>query len=380
MLQTEFLGHFSRRAGRNRANAAGDSFVYPPSDDVCPKRSSETPKQIEPKWDSELARAAVWSRGLASMILVCVLRPPCPCWPLNANRTNLQEETSVTASRFHSELRFELCRGLISYRMETIEQFYQMTLKYEEYPRSLVPFSLLPYQTVQHLRGHHRPLPPPTGPSRVLMDTKGKAITAGPPTDTSSGNIYCYRSSCRGHMAAQCPMRNLLVEEGEPSADAEEMTMWRSPICNVSIGLSLDDLRDWTNHIQPFIPIYVAKRDFESRLGIHEDDDMTLSHYLNGLRYVIREKIKLYDFIDLAEFDASPIFNFADLVSFFGETTITASSPPSFLSTNAPQLTLPPSRFSIEEIEQILDVREFQMRSMLPRIAEGQMYLLQLMD
>lgn len=25
----------------------------------------------------------------------------------------------------------------------------------------------------------------------------------------------------------------------------------------------LDDLRDWTNNVQPFIPIYVAKRDFE---------------------------------------------------------------------------------------------------------------------
>ncbi|MCH96898.1 putative hydrolase C777.06c-like [Trifolium medium] len=25
----------------------------------------------------------------------------------------------------------------------------------------------------------------------------------------------------------------------------------------------LDDLRDWTNNVQPSIPIYVAKRDFE---------------------------------------------------------------------------------------------------------------------
>ncbi|KAK8942843.1 hypothetical protein KSP39_PZI009654 [Platanthera zijinensis] len=44
-----FLGRFSRRAGGNGANAAGGSFVYPPSGGVCPKRSSETPKQIEPK-------------------------------------------------------------------------------------------------------------------------------------------------------------------------------------------------------------------------------------------------------------------------------------------------------------------------------------------
>jgi hypothetical protein len=25
----------------------------------------------------------------------------------------------------------------------------------------------------------------------------------------------------------------------------------------------LDDLRDWTNNVQPYIPIYVAERDFE---------------------------------------------------------------------------------------------------------------------
>lgn len=25
----------------------------------------------------------------------------------------------------------------------------------------------------------------------------------------------------------------------------------------------LDDLRDWTNNVQPHIPIYVAQRDFE---------------------------------------------------------------------------------------------------------------------
>ena len=30
---------------------------------------------------------------------------------------------------------------------------------------------------------------------------------------------------------------------------------------NVTPGL--DDLRDWTNNVQPHIPIYVADRDFE---------------------------------------------------------------------------------------------------------------------
>ncbi|KAK8963225.1 hypothetical protein KSP40_PGU004342 [Platanthera guangdongensis] len=43
-----FLGRFSRRVGGNEANAAIGSFVYPPSGGVCPKRSCETHKQIEP--------------------------------------------------------------------------------------------------------------------------------------------------------------------------------------------------------------------------------------------------------------------------------------------------------------------------------------------
>ncbi|XP_021902829.1 uncharacterized protein LOC110818315 isoform X2 [Carica papaya] len=29
------------------------------------------------------------------------------------------------------------------------------------------------------------------------------------------------------------------------------------------LSLGLDDLRDWTNNVQPYIPIYVSKRDFE---------------------------------------------------------------------------------------------------------------------
>ncbi|KAK8961634.1 hypothetical protein KSP40_PGU012947 [Platanthera guangdongensis] len=47
LLQTSFLGLFSRRTGGNRANAARGSFVYPPSGGVCPKRSSKTPNQID---------------------------------------------------------------------------------------------------------------------------------------------------------------------------------------------------------------------------------------------------------------------------------------------------------------------------------------------
>lgn len=31
----------------------------------------------------------------------------------------------------------------------------------------------------------------------------------------------------------------------------------------------LDDLRDWTNNVQPHIPIYVAQRDFEVCMENH---------------------------------------------------------------------------------------------------------------
>lgn len=34
-------------------------------------------------------------------------------------------------------------------------------------------------------------------------------------------------------------------------------------ICPFALFLGLDDLRDWTNIVQPHIPIYVARRDFE---------------------------------------------------------------------------------------------------------------------
>lgn len=34
-------------------------------------------------------------------------------------------------------------------------------------------------------------------------------------------------------------------------------------ICDFALFSGLDDLRDWTNNVQPHIPIYVARRDFE---------------------------------------------------------------------------------------------------------------------
>lgn len=40
---------------------------------------------------------------------------------------------------------------------------------------------------------------------------------------------------------------------------------WNEALWFVSC-LGLDDLRDWTNNVQPSIPIYVAMRDFEVQL------------------------------------------------------------------------------------------------------------------
>ncbi|KAK8957898.1 hypothetical protein KSP39_PZI001525 [Platanthera zijinensis] len=39
----------------------------------------------------------------------------------------------------------------------------------------------------------------------------------------------------------------------------------------------------------------------QSRLDLHEEDDMTVSRYLNGLRYAIRDELELHDFRDLGE-------------------------------------------------------------------------------
>ncbi|KAK8950160.1 hypothetical protein KSP40_PGU021080 [Platanthera guangdongensis] len=47
-----FLERFSRRAGGNRANTAGGSFVYPPSGDVCPKRIERSKEHI-PRFGGE---------------------------------------------------------------------------------------------------------------------------------------------------------------------------------------------------------------------------------------------------------------------------------------------------------------------------------------
>lgn len=57
---------------------------------------------------------------------------------------------------------------------------------------------------------------------------------------------------------------------------------FRYPTWFFLFRIGLDDLRDWTNNVQPSIPIYVAKRDFE-----------VYSHILHFLHLFFHEKLLL---------------------------------------------------------------------------------------
>ncbi|RWW78347.1 hypothetical protein BHE74_00013431 [Ensete ventricosum] len=50
---------------------------------------------------------------------------------------------------------------------------------------------------------------------------------------------------------------------GLRNIDAVIITHSHADAIGVILDVGLDDLRDWTNNVQPFIPIYVAQRDFE---------------------------------------------------------------------------------------------------------------------
>ncbi|KAK8926104.1 hypothetical protein KSP39_PZI018936 [Platanthera zijinensis] len=80
--------------------------------------------------------------------------------------SDISEEPIATASRFKAGLRSDIQRELIPHRLETVDKIFQLSLEYEQYLRS--------------------------------------------------------SSTRQGHVAAQCPTRNLLVEEEEKGLEDEE--------------------------------------------------------------------------------------------------------------------------------------------------------------
>ncbi|KAK8951621.1 hypothetical protein KSP39_PZI004098 [Platanthera zijinensis] len=134
-------------------------------------------------------------------------------------RSDISEEPIATASRFKAGLRADIRRELIPHRLETVEQIFQLSLEFEQYLRSSSTRQFPPRTDSSTFRKSAPPQTTAAAPSRIPADAKGKAVA----TDGQrSGGIICYRCSGKGHVAAQCPTRNLLVEEEEQSLEDDE--------------------------------------------------------------------------------------------------------------------------------------------------------------
>ncbi|KAK8954475.1 hypothetical protein KSP39_PZI002180 [Platanthera zijinensis] len=128
-------------------------------------------------------------------------------------RSDISEEPIATASRFKAGLRSELRRELIPHRLETVDQIFQLALEYEQYLRTL---STRQFPSRTDSSTFKKPTPfqttTATPPPRIATDMKGKAIAT---EGQRPGGIQCFRCAGRGHVAAHCPTRNLLVEGEE---------------------------------------------------------------------------------------------------------------------------------------------------------------------
>ncbi|KAK8951705.1 hypothetical protein KSP39_PZI004648 [Platanthera zijinensis] len=137
-------------------------------------------------------------------------------------RSDILEEPIATASRFRVGLRAEIRRELIPHRLETIEQVFQLALEFESYLR---------------LAGS-RPTPHRSDTStRTPSDAKGKAIV---PAGPRPGPGQCFRCSGRGHIAAQCPTRNLLLEDGDETGVEDDEAVVEEITAGVEDGWESD--------------------------------------------------------------------------------------------------------------------------------------------
>ncbi|KAK7854831.1 putative hydrolase [Quercus suber] len=96
-------------------------------------------------------------------------------------------------------------------------------------------------------------------------------------TGTSEG---IPRVSCLTNPLKTCPVCSKAVEPGNKNRRLNTSILIRyagssgssfsiTVLSDGFLPLGLDDLRDWTNNVQPSIPIYVAQRDFEVMKKTH---------------------------------------------------------------------------------------------------------------
>ena len=136
------------------------------------------------------------------------------------SRCNHSEDESIVLSRFRAGLREDLQRELFLREVLTLQQAYQLVQDLELYSRppnrrfdtstrSYQPTKPTPSQPTQFQAGSQSKTP-------VTQSNKGKSIIS------KDSGVECYRCHKFGHYAAQCPNRNLLIDEQKEDTDNEE--------------------------------------------------------------------------------------------------------------------------------------------------------------
>ena len=139
-------------------------------------------------------------------------------------RCNVQEDLSGRISKFRTGLRQEFQRKLITVKTASLEDIYEVVLNLEAAMKSKqakrsdyrgtdskpYPLSGKPNFGGQPPR-NHATIPP------AFKDNKGKGIVG----DNSkwSNSVTCHNCNGRGHLARDCPSRNLCIEDVEDESD-----------------------------------------------------------------------------------------------------------------------------------------------------------------